>query len=168
MRTQLLSHNKTAYQKVMRAFETADRTCVVHPTGTGKSYLIAAVSESFMKLAKCFQKVHNLEPHDLVSYFVITVRNTSLNMLRKEPAGELEYDDNMYHTELPNADEQLLRECIALLPEGDRELLFMRYTLCLGSREIGAALGISDEAARKRVQYVRHKLRALMEEKAHE
>jgi len=50
MRTILLSHNKTAYQKVMRAFETSDRTCVVHPTGTGKSYLIAAVSESFKKV----------------------------------------------------------------------------------------------------------------------
>lgn len=44
MRTQLFNHNKIAYQKVMRTFETADRTCVVHPTGTGKSYLIAAVS----------------------------------------------------------------------------------------------------------------------------
>lgn len=50
MRTQLLSHNKTAYQKVMKAFETSDRTCVVHPTGTGKSYLIAAVSESYNKV----------------------------------------------------------------------------------------------------------------------
>ena len=50
MRTQLLSHNKTAYQKVMKAFETSDRTCVVHPTGTGKSYLIAAVSESYGKV----------------------------------------------------------------------------------------------------------------------
>jgi superfamily II DNA or RNA helicase len=50
MRTQLYNHNKTAYQKVMRAFETADRTCVVHPTGTGKSYLIAAVSESFNRV----------------------------------------------------------------------------------------------------------------------
>lgn len=50
MRTQLYNHNKTAYQKVMRAFESADRTCVVHPTGTGKSYLIAAVSESFKKV----------------------------------------------------------------------------------------------------------------------
>lgn len=50
MRTQLYKHNKTAYEKVMRAFETADRTCVVHPTGTGKSYLIAAVSESFKRV----------------------------------------------------------------------------------------------------------------------
>ena len=59
MRTVLLSHNKTAYQKVMRAFETADRTCVVHPTGTGKSYLIAAVSESF-------KRVLILGPNDFV------------------------------------------------------------------------------------------------------
>ena len=50
MRTQLIDHNTTAYKKVMRAFETVDRTCVVHPTGTGKSYLIAAVSESFKKV----------------------------------------------------------------------------------------------------------------------
>lgn len=50
MRTQLYSHNKAAYQKVMRSLETADRACVVHPTGTGKSYLIAAVSENFKKV----------------------------------------------------------------------------------------------------------------------
>lgn len=50
MRTQLYNHNKTAYQKVMAVFEKSDRTCVVHPTGTGKSYLIAAVSESFNRV----------------------------------------------------------------------------------------------------------------------
>ena len=59
MRTQLFPHNRTAYQKVMQAFETADRTCVVHPTGTGKSYLIAAVSESF-------KRVLILGPNDFV------------------------------------------------------------------------------------------------------
>ena len=47
MRTQLLNHNKSAYEKVIKAFKKSDRTCVVHPTGTGKSYLIAAVSENF-------------------------------------------------------------------------------------------------------------------------
>ena len=59
MRTQLYAHNKTAYQKVVKAFEQSDRTCVVHPTGTGKSYLIAAVSESY-------QKVLILGPNDFV------------------------------------------------------------------------------------------------------
>ena len=50
MKTKLLPHNQSAYQKVMKALETSDRTCVVHPTGTGKSYLIAAVSESYKKV----------------------------------------------------------------------------------------------------------------------
>lgn len=59
MRTQLYSHNRTAYQKVMKAFEASNRTCVVHPTGTGKSYLIAAVSESY-------KKVLILGPNDFV------------------------------------------------------------------------------------------------------
>ena len=47
MRIQLLQHNKVAYQKVIKTFEYTNRTCVVHPTGTGKSYLIAAVSEKY-------------------------------------------------------------------------------------------------------------------------
>ena len=50
MRTKLLPHNKTAYKKVTDALATSDRTCVIHPTGTGKSYLIAAVSESYRKV----------------------------------------------------------------------------------------------------------------------
>ena len=47
MRTLLKKHNEIAYKKVMAALETSDKTCVVHPTGTGKSYIIAAVAESF-------------------------------------------------------------------------------------------------------------------------
>lgn len=50
MRTQLYAHNKVAYQKVKKAFETSDRTCVVHPTGTGKSYLIAALCENYKRV----------------------------------------------------------------------------------------------------------------------
>ena len=50
MRTILKDHNLPAYKKVMRAFETSDRTCVCHPTGTGKSYIAAAVAESFDKV----------------------------------------------------------------------------------------------------------------------
>lgn len=50
MRTSLLEHNKTAYRKVTEALQSANRTCVVHPTGTGKSYLIAAVSEGYKRV----------------------------------------------------------------------------------------------------------------------
>ena len=33
----LLPHNKTAYEAVKLHLETSNRTCVIHPTGTGKS-----------------------------------------------------------------------------------------------------------------------------------
>ena len=69
MRTKLLPHNKTAYQKVMRALETSDRTCVVHPTGTGKSYLIAAVSESYNKVLILGPNVFVLnQVHDVLKW----------------------------------------------------------------------------------------------------
>ena len=94
MRTQLFNHNKIAYQKVMWAFETADRTCVVHPTGTGKSYLIAAVSENF-------KKVLILGPNTFVLdqvHSVLTWRE------KEEDTGKVEYMTYtllMYNEQMP-------------------------------------------------------------------
>lgn len=51
MRTSLFPHNEEVYGRVMTAFADSDRTCIVQPTGTGKSYVISAVSESFPKVA---------------------------------------------------------------------------------------------------------------------
>ena len=50
MRLILKDHNKTAYKKVMAAFEKDRMTCVCHPTGTGKSYIVAAVTEHFKRV----------------------------------------------------------------------------------------------------------------------
>ena len=50
MNINLLPHNEEAYEKVMKALETSNRTCIIHPTGTGKSYLIAAVSENYERV----------------------------------------------------------------------------------------------------------------------
>lgn len=35
----LFDHNKIAYEKVNKMFETKNKCCVIHPTGTGKSYI---------------------------------------------------------------------------------------------------------------------------------
>jgi len=39
MGIELYKHNKTAYEKVEKMFETENRVCVVHPTGSGKSFI---------------------------------------------------------------------------------------------------------------------------------
>jgi superfamily II DNA or RNA helicase len=50
MQNTLYPHNREAYENVIKAFETSNRTCVIHPTGTGKSYIIAAVAQHFDKI----------------------------------------------------------------------------------------------------------------------
>ncbi len=123
-----------------------------------------ALSEAFFKLAKCFQKVHSLPSHKLQAYFVITVKNTALNMLKKENSIEtVEYDDELEHNELPEVDYSILKECITKLLETDREILFLRFELELDHSEIAAALGISETASRQRVRYAKSKLRKLLE-----
>ena len=42
----LLPHNKRAYDAVEEALTTSPRTCVIHPTGTGKSYIAMAYIEA--------------------------------------------------------------------------------------------------------------------------
>ncbi len=125
-----------------------------------------AVSESFMKLAKCFQKVHNLPSHKLDAYFVITVKNTAINMLKKESAVEkVEYDDELAHGEFLPSETGELDRCIEKLSDTDREILYLRCSLGLDYAQISSALGISEQAARKRLSYARGKLKAFMEEK---
>lgn len=36
---ELYQHNKEAYDNVLKSFETTNKTCVIHPTGTGKSFI---------------------------------------------------------------------------------------------------------------------------------
>ena len=36
---ELFSHNKTAYEAVLEQLEETGKACVVHPTGTGKSFI---------------------------------------------------------------------------------------------------------------------------------
>lgn len=42
---QLYEHNKLAYQQLTEALKHTDRTCIVQPTGTGKSYIIAKLMQ---------------------------------------------------------------------------------------------------------------------------
>lgn len=41
----LLPHNRAAYDAVVAHLEKSDRACVVHPTGTGKSYIALQLIE---------------------------------------------------------------------------------------------------------------------------
>lgn len=36
---QILDHNLKAYKALIKSFKKANRACIVHPTGLGKSYI---------------------------------------------------------------------------------------------------------------------------------
>ena len=47
MGVDLLEHNQEAYEKVKEIFKTNNKTCIVQPTGSGKSYLILKLIEDY-------------------------------------------------------------------------------------------------------------------------
>lgn len=128
-----------------------------------------AVSESFLSIAKNFQKVHKLNSHKMEAYVVITVRNTSINILKKETKVEIvEYNDEVeLSPQIENIREQRLTELIANLSDTDKEIIYLRYTLDLGYDEIAIALRISPDAARQRMRFAKKNLKSLLEMEEH-
>jgi RNA polymerase sigma-70 factor (ECF subfamily) len=127
-----------------------------------------ACSEAFFSLAKSFQKIKKLEPHKMDYYIVITVRNASLNLLKKEK----EHIKTMQLSEdIPELTDETLCDrnydnivdCIKRLSYTDQEILYLRITLGMRYSEISLALHISNAAARQRFQHAKDSLAKLLE-----
>lgn len=122
-----------------------------------------AVSDAFLRLAKCFQKVHTLSSHKLLSYFVIIVKNVCIDMLRKSgDIKEISFDDELRYpdSEPENVNIERLEECIKKLSDTDREILYLKYELEFSHEDIAKTFGISEEASRQRLRYAKAKLKA--------
>ena len=122
-----------------------------------------ALSEAFLRLAKCFQKVHNLSSHKLRAYFVIIVKNVAIDMLRHSGSvNEIRFDDEIDYSdsEIEDVNIERLEECIKRLSEADRELLYLRYELELSHIDIAKSFGITEAASRQRLRHAKAKLKA--------
>jgi RNA polymerase sigma factor (sigma-70 family) len=97
----------------------------------------------------------------LAAWLHRTATNLALDELRRRarrPAaalGELAAEPD---------DEGAVREALARLPLPDRAALALRFQAGLTLRELGTVLGISEDAARKRVARARARLRAALDE----
>ena len=47
MRVDLLKHNQEAYEKVKEILRINNKTCVIQPTGSGKTHLILKLIEDY-------------------------------------------------------------------------------------------------------------------------
>lgn len=59
----LLPHNEEAYKKVKEVFADSNKTCIVQPTGSGKSYLILKLIEDYAEMNR---DVIVIEPQKLI------------------------------------------------------------------------------------------------------
>lgn len=118
-----------------------------------------AVSEAFLRLAKCFQKINNSKLTKLPQFFVIIIRNICIDMIRKESeqmtlsfesvdlkAQVRYYDDSFKGYE----DNMHLRECIKKLPQHQKDILYLRTVAGMEFIDIAKFFGINTSSARKR------------------
>lgn len=127
-----------------------------------------AVSEAFLRVAKSFHRIHDMDIHKICCFLVITVRNVSLNIYKKEfkNSKSVEYDDETYYkyNDVTFEEEQYgkLVSCLKMLPRSQRELLYLKYVFEMKSYEIGVVYGISGAAVSKRLKQALKNLEELM------
>ena len=129
------------------------------------------VQDSLERLIKKFSTIRHMERCILSAYIVSTVRNTSIEFLRKEKrrqARQRNYDDTSWTVEMQPqlALEELLllaenrRELISAwgeLPELDRALLEGKYFLGLSDAELAKQIGCQTSSIRMKLTRARRK-----------
>lgn len=127
-----------------------------------------AVSEAFLRMAKCFHRIQGMDIHKISCFLVITVRNVSLNIYKKEfrNSKKAEYNDEIHYKykDVTFEEEQhdRLVSCIKMLRQDQRELLYLKYVFEMKSCEIGIVYGISEAAVSKRLKKALKSLEELM------
>ena len=125
-------------------------------------------SEAYLSIAKNFRRIRKFSSHEMDSYLVITIRNTSFNMLKKEKkyresADIDEMEISLDNDILENMNYKMLVDCIEKLKQTDRDILYLRVTLGLDYKQIASSFGITEEAARQRFRHAKSSLAVILE-----
>lgn len=96
-KVELMEHNKETYAKIKKAWKVSNKTAVIQPTGTGKSYLIAKIVEDNKKkdililspstlINEQFTKIFGkkLDNVQLATYDLINYRRDDITNLKKD------------------------------------------------------------------------------------
>lgn len=141
-----------------------------HYLGTEYAYLAEdVVQESIFQTYLKKDRIEN--PSSLKAYLYHSVRNTSLNILRKKNA-QLNYlknfeesDTDITHKIIEEETFRILMETISALRTEQREMLNMSYFEGLKNAEIAQRLGISEIAVKKRKAKLIQELRKILSDR---
>jgi len=121
-----------------------------------------AVQESFLRVIR--KRDQYIPSSPFSCWFYAIVRNVCVDMLRrwgrqKQAIEEIAVrgEPSPLRSESPE-----IPKLLHILARGERDVLLLRIVHGLGFRDVAAALGISEEAAKKRAQRALRRLRAMV------
>lgn len=125
-----------------------------------------AVNEAFIRIIKYIQKNNEIPRHETDRWIVTIVRNTSIDIRRKETKYEnLDEDLEIVSNFSVDGGSEYNRlvEIIRSMPENYRTLFELKYVLEYSNTEIAEAFGITEDAVAARIYRGRKKLLKLLE-----
>lgn len=119
-----------------------------------------AVQEAFLRVVRNRQRYVPSKPFSC--WFHAIVRNICLDMMRRlarQVRLAREMAARSAAADRAAGDASAVPDLLAALPKGERDVLILRIVHDLPFRDVGAALGITEEAAKKRAQRGLRRLR---------
>ncbi len=157
--------DEAAFAELVRRYVDLTYSAAVRMLGGDRQLAQDVVQEVFTDLAR---KAWPLSRHPtLAGWLHTSVRYAALKTLRRERRRQTREQEATAMQEYPAAPEPdweqlrpVLDEAVSHLNARDRNAILLRYFQRKNHREIGTALGLSEEAARKIVERALEKLRA--------
>lgn len=128
-----------------------------------------AVHHAFLKIADNFEKIKSIPCHKIEPYFVIIVRNASINIYNKNKKNSERFtalDDNKISVDIDffeNIDYDKLVQTISDLPMIYKDILYLRYINEFTTKEISKMLDIPINTVHKRIERAKKLLKAELE-----
>ena len=124
-----------------------------------------AVQEAFIRIAKNFNKVSDIDAAATKNFTVIITKNVALTILKQENKQTsdniADYENTLHRndTTFERAKNNELTEKILQLPEIQRNVMYLYAIYGYSYREIANLLGIKESTARKNMQRARETLK---------
>lgn len=130
-----------------------------------------AVHEAFLKIIRHLDGIEEISGHKTKMFIVLIAKHSALDIQRKEKRAQAyNFDDYecSYGVENDIMEKMAIKEIFSIinsLPEIHRDVLLLKVYHDLPDKDIADILGISNQAARKRVQRARDALKKLLAER---
>lgn len=127
-----------------------------------------AVQEAFIRIAKNFYKIGDINCPQTRNYVVIITRNAAITMSHhKSDCIDMgTYEDSLpiYEDVFDTVSNKIIAKCILKMPDIYRDMLYLHYIYGYTFNEISSLLGISTNTAKKRAQRARSILKKMIGE----